>query len=159
MSGEFLLIYICNFHVFNHFPLIYIYKLHWNLNHGMDSARRTLYPCWSDVQLCVCIVLLVTTSPEPGTTETEPVTTHSFATQHSGWNSTERQWAHWSHRGLRGEEAGQASNGSSRLGVDCVLYHRSSASVLTAGVQRSRLVLLEVGLWSSVTTLPDPVTT
>jgi hypothetical protein len=26
------LIYICNFHVLNHFLLIYIWKLHWNLN-------------------------------------------------------------------------------------------------------------------------------
>ena len=30
MSGYFLLIYICNFHVLSHFLLIYICKLHWN---------------------------------------------------------------------------------------------------------------------------------
>ena len=30
MIGNFLLIYICNFHVLNHFLLIYICKLHWN---------------------------------------------------------------------------------------------------------------------------------
>jgi Kinesin motor domain len=30
MSGNFLLIYICNFHVLNHFLLIYICKLNWN---------------------------------------------------------------------------------------------------------------------------------
>ena len=29
-SGNFLLIYICNFYVLNHFLLIYICKLHWN---------------------------------------------------------------------------------------------------------------------------------
>ena len=28
MSGEYLLIYICNFHVLSHFLLIYICKLH-----------------------------------------------------------------------------------------------------------------------------------
>ena len=28
--GNFLLIYICNFHVLSHFLLIYICKLHWN---------------------------------------------------------------------------------------------------------------------------------
>ena len=32
MSGEFLLIYICNFHVLSNLLLIYIWKLHWNLN-------------------------------------------------------------------------------------------------------------------------------
>jgi C2 domain len=31
-KGNFLLIYICNFHDLNHFLLIYICKLHWNLN-------------------------------------------------------------------------------------------------------------------------------
>ena len=31
MSGESLLIYICNFHVLNDLLLIYICKLHWNL--------------------------------------------------------------------------------------------------------------------------------
>ena len=30
-SGNFLLIYICYFHVLNHFLLIYICELHWNL--------------------------------------------------------------------------------------------------------------------------------
>ena len=30
MSGKFLLIYMCNFHVLSHFLLIYICKLHWN---------------------------------------------------------------------------------------------------------------------------------
>ena len=30
MSGNFLLIYICNFHVLSHLLLIYICKLHWN---------------------------------------------------------------------------------------------------------------------------------
>jgi hypothetical protein len=32
IKGNFLLIYICNFHVLNHLLLIYIFKLHWNLN-------------------------------------------------------------------------------------------------------------------------------
>ena len=31
-QGNLLLIYICNFHVLNHLLLIYILKLHWNLN-------------------------------------------------------------------------------------------------------------------------------
>ncbi len=31
MSGNFLLIYICNFHVLSSLLLIYICKLHWNL--------------------------------------------------------------------------------------------------------------------------------
>ena len=30
MTGKFLLIYICNFHVLSHILLIYICKLHWN---------------------------------------------------------------------------------------------------------------------------------
>ena len=30
-QGNFLLIYLCNFHVLSHLPLIYICKLHWNL--------------------------------------------------------------------------------------------------------------------------------
>jgi hypothetical protein len=30
--SEFLLIYICNFHVLSHLLLIYMWKLHWNLN-------------------------------------------------------------------------------------------------------------------------------
>ena len=30
--GNFLLIYICNFHVLSHLLMIYICKLHWNLN-------------------------------------------------------------------------------------------------------------------------------
>jgi hypothetical protein len=29
---HFLLIYICNFHVLSDLLIIYIYKLHWNLN-------------------------------------------------------------------------------------------------------------------------------
>ena len=31
-EGNFLLIYICNFHVLSHLLLIYMCKLHWNLN-------------------------------------------------------------------------------------------------------------------------------
>ena len=31
-TGEYFLIYICNFHVLSHLLLIYICKLHWNLN-------------------------------------------------------------------------------------------------------------------------------
>ena len=31
-AGNFLMIYICNFHVLSHLLLIYICKLHWNLN-------------------------------------------------------------------------------------------------------------------------------
>ena len=31
-TGNFLLVYISNFHVLNHLLLIYICKLHWNLN-------------------------------------------------------------------------------------------------------------------------------
>ena len=36
-EGNFLLIYICNFHVLSHFLLIYICKLHWNL--GLNAAE------------------------------------------------------------------------------------------------------------------------
>jgi Glutamate synthase central domain len=32
LAGKSLLIYICNFHVLSHLLLIYIRKLHWNLN-------------------------------------------------------------------------------------------------------------------------------
>ena len=32
VTGNFLLIYICNFHVLSNLLLIYICKLHWNLN-------------------------------------------------------------------------------------------------------------------------------
>ena len=32
LTGKSLLIYICNFHVLSHLLLIYIRKLHWNLN-------------------------------------------------------------------------------------------------------------------------------
>ena len=38
IEGNFLLIYICNFHVLSNLLLIYIYKLHWNL-----SLPRTRY--------------------------------------------------------------------------------------------------------------------
>ena len=31
-EGKLLMIYICNFHVLSNLPLIYICKLHWNLN-------------------------------------------------------------------------------------------------------------------------------
>ena len=31
-AGNFLLIYICNFHVLSNLLLIYVCKLHWNLN-------------------------------------------------------------------------------------------------------------------------------
>ena len=37
-NGCLLLIYICNFHVINHFLLIYICKLHWNPRRYMDVA-------------------------------------------------------------------------------------------------------------------------
>ena len=37
MSGNFLLIYICNFHVLSHLLLIYICKLHWDI----PCARST----------------------------------------------------------------------------------------------------------------------
>ena len=32
LAGESFMIYICNFHVLSHLLLIYICKLHWNLN-------------------------------------------------------------------------------------------------------------------------------
>ena len=35
--GKSLLIYVCNFHVLNHFLLIYICKLHWNCTQGPSS--------------------------------------------------------------------------------------------------------------------------
>ena len=40
MSGNFLLIYICDFHVVNHLLLIYICKLHWNLNRDRKSSCK-----------------------------------------------------------------------------------------------------------------------
>ena len=44
MSGNFLLIYICNFHVLSNLLLIYICKLHWNLNMmKSDSAFITVW--------------------------------------------------------------------------------------------------------------------
>jgi hypothetical protein len=47
MSGKFLLIYICNFHVLSHLLLNYIYKLHWNISpkvsHNIEgSIKRVL---------------------------------------------------------------------------------------------------------------------
>ena len=42
-EGNFLLIFICNFHVLNHFLLIYICKLHWNCSCfflGSSRGRR-----------------------------------------------------------------------------------------------------------------------
>ena len=38
MSGESLLIYICNFHVLSHFFLIYTCKLHWNVQVTTDAV-------------------------------------------------------------------------------------------------------------------------
>jgi hypothetical protein len=35
--GKLLMIYICNFHVFNNLLLIYICKLHWNLHRPMKT--------------------------------------------------------------------------------------------------------------------------
>ena len=45
MSGKFLLIYICNFHVLSNLLLIYICKLHWNLYTHMKKFRNELDPC------------------------------------------------------------------------------------------------------------------
>jgi hypothetical protein len=45
MSGKFLLIYICNFHVLNHLPLIYICKLHWNLSSRLGAEKSDLFYC------------------------------------------------------------------------------------------------------------------
>ena len=43
MSGEFLLIFICNFHVLSHLLLNYICKLHWNLNtKGSETVKTHL---------------------------------------------------------------------------------------------------------------------
>jgi hypothetical protein len=39
MSGKFLLIYICNFHVLSHLLMIYICKLHWNREKVIDLRR------------------------------------------------------------------------------------------------------------------------
>ena len=41
-QGKFLLIYIWNFHVLIHLPLIYICKLHWNLN-TMKACNHTAW--------------------------------------------------------------------------------------------------------------------
>ena len=41
MSGNFLLIFICNFHVLNHLLLIYICNLHWNRSKEIVSIDRT----------------------------------------------------------------------------------------------------------------------
>ena len=41
-AGEFLLIYICNFHVLCHFLLIYICKLHWNQRPSQSLATSTV---------------------------------------------------------------------------------------------------------------------
>ena len=43
MSGKFLLIYICNFHVLSHLLLIYICKLYWNPNKGMYTEAVVKY--------------------------------------------------------------------------------------------------------------------
>ena len=39
-EGNFLLIYICNFHVLNNFLLIFICKLHWNRDGGNYEAEE-----------------------------------------------------------------------------------------------------------------------
>ena len=41
MSGKFLLINICNFHVLSQLLLIYICKLHWNFSQGAEGATAT----------------------------------------------------------------------------------------------------------------------
>ena len=38
VEGNFLLIYICNFHVLNHLLLIFICKLHWKVLMTMDKS-------------------------------------------------------------------------------------------------------------------------
>ena len=40
MSGKLPLIYMCNFHVLNHLLLIYMCKLHWNLNRLEEAIER-----------------------------------------------------------------------------------------------------------------------
>ena len=61
-AGNFLLIYICNFHVLNHFLLIYVCKLHWNpailwqrglaaealalVEHRRDAPSKQLIDLW-----------------------------------------------------------------------------------------------------------------
>ena len=42
MSGDLLMIYICNFHVLSHLLLIYICKLHWNIVKQDDSGCSCL---------------------------------------------------------------------------------------------------------------------
>jgi callose synthase len=56
MSGNFLLIYICNFDVLNHFLFIYICKLHWNLkvhDYILGHALFTVMYLLSIIQLGV----------------------------------------------------------------------------------------------------------
>ena len=42
MSGDFLLIYIYNFHVINHFLLIYIYNFHLNLDLDVQHPEMSI---------------------------------------------------------------------------------------------------------------------
>ena len=41
-GGEFLLIYLCNFHVLSHLLLMYICKLHWNRIRSMSSVAWSI---------------------------------------------------------------------------------------------------------------------
>ena len=51
MTGKFLLIYICNFHVLSHLLLIFICKLHWNWSVGQKKSRHTLVDSMLDLGL------------------------------------------------------------------------------------------------------------
>ena len=45
LGGNFLLIYVCNFHVLNHLLFIYICKLHWNRDLVRPRTRRLCLCC------------------------------------------------------------------------------------------------------------------
>ena len=73
MSGNFLLIYTCNFHVLNNFLLIYICKLHWNLRYiGISNTYDlvTLQGLYDAATIKVSAIILeqpVATSPSNST--------------------------------------------------------------------------------------------
>jgi hypothetical protein len=76
-SGNFLLIYICNFHVLSNFLLIYICKLHWNLRYiGISNTYDldTLQGLYDAATIKVSAIML----EQPVAPTTLPKTCHNL---------------------------------------------------------------------------------
>ena len=91
-AGNFLLIYIFNFYVLNHFLLIYICKLHWNryrLLHPLKEREHLFYrdsfTRYTSCRLCVHDVHMLWTKSSTCVQRTAVSLTHSTACPLKKW--------------------------------------------------------------------------